>query len=96
MQSENSEKRLPRAEVIVFPFDRRVGRVDSLARQILFAQTEAQAVKRWHTAVSRLQAELIANGFDQSTLNEQISRLEGAVKCRVWQLRSEEDLTSNL
>ncbi|MEO1028255.1 MAG: DUF6074 family protein [Pseudomonadota bacterium] len=95
MQSEISEKRLPCAEVIVFPFDRRVGRVDSLARQIVFAQTEAQAVKRWNAAVSRLQAELIANGFDQATQKEQISRLECAVKCRVWQLRSEEELNCN-
>jgi len=95
MQSDISEKRLPCSNVIVFPFGRRVGRVDSLARRILYAQTEAQALKRLHVAVSRAEAELTANGFDPLTQAQQINQLVRAVKNRIGQLRSDEELSSS-
>ncbi|MBG6209239.1 hypothetical protein IWQ49_003910 [Labrenzia sp. EL_126] len=88
MQPEISDKRLPSAEVIVFPADRRLGRIESLARRIIHAETEALARRRWQEAVSRLRAELIANGFDHNAQENQIAYMAQAVQQRIWQLQS--------
>ena len=78
------------AEIIVFPVDRRDGRIESLARRIMLSGTEALANKRWQVAVNRLRAELASLGLDQTAQTAHIDCMATAVQHRLETLASEQ------
>ncbi|MBO6508280.1 MAG: hypothetical protein JJ979_07335 [Roseibium sp.] len=86
MQLDLFDWRQQNAEIIAFPADRRIGRIASIARQIIHAESEAIAERRWQAAINRLRAELTTNGFSHSVHVEQIQLMAHAVRQRIQHL----------